>query len=430
VTETVTLLQELIRFDTTNPPGNEEACVAHIEALLNAHDVETERYEKVPGRPNLIARHAGTKDCAPLLLYGHVDVVTTTGQQWTHAPFGGELVDGYVWGRGALDMKSGVAMVVRSFLDAVNRNTATPLVLLILSDEENGGDMGAAFMADEHAEALGDAKHALGEFGAATQWIAGKRFYPIQVAEKQISWLKATIRGPGGHGALGARSGAMRRLADILRTLDRRQPPVHLIPLVREWFETLAAHLPKAQSVVARRLLDPRTADLAVRAIGQPVLGRVIRNTASPTIVHGGDKINVIPSEIELQLDGRILPGQTPDDLIRELHGLVGTKDVTFEVVRHEPGPPDPDLSQYELLADVIRELDPEGIPVPMLQAGVTDARHLTRAGVQTYGYLPLRLPEEFKPLPLVHAADERIPAGALQFGLDAIARVIDRYPR
>lgn len=429
MTDVATLLQELIRFDTTNPPGNEEACVAHIEALLHANGIETERYEKVPGRPNLIARHAGSKDCPPLMLYGHVDVVTTAGQKWTRDPFGGELVDGYIWGRGALDMKSGVAICVRAFLDAVARSTATPLILLILSDEENGGDYGAAFMADEQTPALGGAKHALGEFGGATQWLAGKRFYPIQVAEKQICWLKATIRGPGGHGALGARGGAMRRLAEVLRTLDRKQPPIHVLPLVREWYETMASHLPRPQAIAMRRVLDPRTSDVAVRLIGKPVLGRVLRNTVSATIVNGGDKINVIPSAIELQLDGRILPGQTPDDLIRELYDLVGTKDIEFEVVRHDPGPPEPDLSQYELLAETLRELDPEGIPVAMLQAGVTDARHLTRAGIQTYGYLPVRLPEEFEPIPLVHGADERIPADSLQFGVDAIARVIDRYP-
>ena len=431
MTDAATLLQELIRFDTTNPPGNEEACVGHIEALLHANGIETERYEKAQGRPNLIARHRGTKDCPPLMLYGHVDVVTTAGQKWTHDPFGGEHVDGYIWGRGALDMKGGVAICVRAFLDAVARSTATPLILLILSDEENGGDFGAAFMADEHADALGGAKHALGEFGGATQWIAGKRFYPIQVSEKQMSWLRASIRGGGGHGALGVRGGSMRRLGDILRKLDRKQPPIHVIPIVRDWVETTAAHLPRPQALLLRRVLDPRTADYAVRAMGPRgrVFGRVTRNTVSTTVVHGGEKINVIPSEIELQLDGRILPGQTPDDLIRELHDLVGTRDVEFEVVRHDPGPPEPDMSQFRLLADVIEELDPEGIPVPILQAGVTDARHLSRAGIQTYGYLPVRLPEGFEPLPLVHGADERIPADALQFGVDAIARVVDRYP-
>jgi acetylornithine deacetylase/succinyl-diaminopimelate desuccinylase-like protein len=431
VNDVVSLLQELIRFDTTNPPGNEEACVAHIEQLLLGHDIACERYEKVPGRPNLIARHAGTKDCPPLMLYGHVDVVTTAGQRWSRDPFGGELADGYVWGRGALDMKSGVAMCIRGFLDAVDRNTDTPLLLLILSDEENGGDVGAAFMADERADALGGARHALGEFGGATAWIGGKSFYPIQVAEKQMAWVRATIRGAGGHGALGVKGGAMRRLGEILRTLDRKQPPVHIDPIVREWVETMASHLPRPQALVLRRLLDPRTSDLAARALGPRgrTLSRVLRNTVSTTIVHGGEKINVVPSEIELQLDGRILPGQSPDDLIRELHDLVGTKDLELEVLRYDQGPPEPDLSQYELLAETLRELDPEAIPVPMLQAGVTDARHLSRAGIQTYGYLPLRLPEAFEPLPLVHGADERIPADSLQFGVDAIARVIDGYP-
>jgi acetylornithine deacetylase/succinyl-diaminopimelate desuccinylase-like protein len=429
VNDVATLLQDLIRFDTTNPPGNEEACVAHIASWMRASGIDYELFEKTPGRPNLIARHRGTKDVPPLLLYGHVDVVTTAGQDWTHPPFGGELHDGWIWGRGALDMKGGVAMCVRAFLDAVARGTDTPLVLLILSDEEDGGDDGAMFMADEHPDALGGAKHALGEFGGASQSIGGKRFYPIQVAEKQICWLRCTVRGPGGHGALGVRGSAMARLGDVLRTLDRKQPPVHIIPLVREWFELTASHLPRPQALAMRRLLDPRTADLAVRLIGKPILGRVIRNTVSTTIVHGGDKINVVPSSVELQLDGRILPGQTPDDLIRELYDIVGRKSVELELVRHDPGPPEPDLSQFELLASVIRELDPDGIPVPMLQAGVTDARHLTRAGVQSYGFLPLRLPDDFEFTPLIHAANERVPADGLQFGVDAIERVIERYP-
>jgi acetylornithine deacetylase/succinyl-diaminopimelate desuccinylase-like protein len=429
VIDTVELLRELIRFDTTNPPGNEEACVAHIEALLRARGIECERHERTPGRPNLVARHAGANGGPPLLLYGHVDVVTTAGQTWTHPPFGGDVADGYVWGRGALDMKGGVAMCVAAFVAAHESGSPTPLVLLILSDEEDGADDGAKFLVEERPEVFGGARHALGEFGGATQWIAGRRFYPIQVAEKQICWLKARVRGQGGHGALGVKGGAMRRLGDMLRTLDRRQPPVHITPLVREWFTTMADVLPRPQALAIRALLDPRTADVAARALGARgrQLSRVLRNTVSPTIVHGGAKINVIPSEIEVQLDGRLLPGFAPEDLIGELHDLVG-RDVEFEVVRHDPGPPEPDLSFFEPLAEIIRELDPEGVPVAMLQAGVTDARFLSRAGVQTYGYLPLRLPADFDLYPLVHNADERLPVDALGFGVEAVARAIARY--
>jgi len=430
VIDAVDLLRELIQFDTTNPPGNEEACVAHIESLLREHGIESQRYEQAPGRPNLVAQHAGANGGPPLVLYGHVDVVTTVGQPWTKPPFGGEVANGYVWGRGALDMKGGVAMCVAAFIAAHETASKTPLRLVILSDEENGGDVGAKFLSLEHPEAFGGARHALGEFGGTTQWIAGRRFYPIQVAEKQICWLRARVRGNGGHGALGVKGSALAKLGDVLRTLDRRQPPVHIIPLVREWFEAMAAELPRGPALVLLRMLDPRTADLAARAMGTRgrLLSRVIRNTVSTTIVRGGDKINVIPREVELELDGRILPGQTPDDLIRELHDLVGRKDVEFEVVRHDPGPPEPDLSFYEPLANIIRELDPGAIPVPMLQAGVTDARFLCRAGVQTYGYLPLKLPADFEAFPLIHNADERVPADALAFGVEAIGRAIERY--
>ena len=429
MTDPVELLRDLIRFDTTNPPGNEEACVAHIETLLREHGIESDRYEKAPGRPNLVARHAGANGGPPLLLQGHVDVVTTAGQEWSRPPFAAEVADGYVWGRGALDMKSGVAMMVSAFLAAHESGSPTPLVLVILADEENGGDVGARFLAEEHPEVFGGARHALGEFGGATQWIAGRRFYPIQVAEKQMCWLRARVRGTGGHGALGVKGGAMRKLGDVLRTLDRKQPPVHVTPVVREWISQMAAAVPRPQALLLQRLLDPRTSDLAVRALGTRgrLLSRVLRNTVSPTIVHGGDKINVIPSEIELQLDGRLLPGFTPDDLLGELRQLVGSA-VEFEVIRHDPGPPDADLSFYEPLAQILRELDPDCVPVPMLQAGVTDARFLSRAGIQTYGYLPLALPEDFEPFPLIHNADERVPVDALTFGVEAISRAITRY--
>jgi acetylornithine deacetylase/succinyl-diaminopimelate desuccinylase-like protein len=204
---------------------------------------------------------------------------------------------------------------------------------------------------------------------------------------------------------------------------------VHITPIVEQWVTGIASELPRAQRLVVERLLDPRTADLAVRALGKRgrIFGRVIRNTVSPTIVHGGDKINVIPSAIELQLDGRLLPGFTPDDLIGELHALVWDA-VELEVVRHDPGPPEPDLAFFEPLAQIIRELDPEGVPVPMLQPGVTDARFFTRAGIQTYGFLPLRLPEDFEPLTTIHNADERVPVDALPFGVEAITRAIARY--
>ncbi|MGH3000132.1 MAG: M20/M25/M40 family metallo-hydrolase, partial [Gaiellaceae bacterium] len=370
-------------------------------------------------------------EAPPLLLYGHVDVVTTANQEWTHPPFAGELVDGWLWGRGALDMKGGVAMLVDAFIRAA-RGELKPrgdLVLAVLSDEENGGDFGARFLCEEHADVFEGVKHALGEFGGASQSIGGRRFYPIQVAEKQICWLRGRVRGPGGHAAMGVKGAAMGKTGRILARLDSGRLPVHVTPVAREWIEAMAAALPKPHSLAIRSLLDPRLAEVTLRAPMPQlrILDRALRNTVTATIVHGGSKINVVPSEIELELDGRSLPGFGPDDLIREIQTLVGM-DLELEVVRHDPYPAHSDLSQMPLLSDVLRELDDEAVPTPMLQVGVTDGRFFAGIGIQTYGFLPLSLPDGFEFTKLIHAADERVPGDAVRFGAEAVARVVQRY--
>ena len=204
---------------------------------------------------------------------------------------------------------------------------------------------------------------------------------------------------------------------------------MHVTPVVRETVERMAAELPRHQALIMRSLLKPRLTDGALRLLGprgaqfEPML----RNTVNATIVRGGAKINVVPSEIELELDGRALPGFTPEQLIAELHDLAGD-DIELEVVRHDAGASAPDLGLFETLAEVIRELDPEGIPIPLLQIGVTDGRFFAQAGVQTYGFLPMRLPPDFAFLKLIHAADERIPVDAVEFGAEAVWRAVQRF--
>jgi acetylornithine deacetylase/succinyl-diaminopimelate desuccinylase-like protein len=426
----VELLQQLIRFDTTNPPGNEAACIEFVRALLESAGIETEVYAKVPGRPNLVARLNGG-DKPPLLLQGHVDVVTTAGQNWAHPPFSGALVDGYVWGRGAVDMKGPVAMLVSAFVRARHEETKLPgdVILAVLADEEAGGDVGARFLAEEHAHLFEGVRYALSEFGGFSLEIAGRRFYPIQVAEKQICWLKATVRGPGGHGAMVNRGGSMARLGKLLRDLDRNRLPVHVTPIAREFVEQIASALPRPKRDVLLALLKPRLTDRALALVGEQgrLFEPMLRNTVNATIIRAGEKINVVPSAIELELDARALPGFTPDDLIAEVRDAVGG-DVELELVRHDPGPPEPDLAQFDMLAGVLRELDSDAIPVPLLQPGVTDARFFAPLGIQTYGFVPLRLPPEFKFLQVVHAADERVPIAALEFGAEAVFRALQRF--
>ena len=427
------LLQRLLRFDTTNPPGSERACLEWLAGLLREAGLETTFVAAEPARPSLVARLRGSGDAPPLLLEGHVDVVSTAEQLWTHPPFGGEIVDGYVWGRGALDMKGGVAMFVAAALRAAasGLQLAGDLVLALVSDEEAGGDVGAAHLVRERPDLLAGVRYALGEFGGFSLELGGRRFYPIQVAEKQLCWLRATVRGPAGHGALPMRGGAIARLAQLLRVLDRRRLPVHVTPVTRLMIEQVAGELPRSAGVLLRRLLDPRLSDRVLVLMGERgrVFDPLLHHTVNATIVRGGDKINMIPAEATVELDGRLLPGFTAADLLGELHALLGP-DVELDLLRHDPGPREPDLGLYDLLAGVLRDADPSGTPVPLLLAAITDARHFARLGIQTYGFLPMQLPREMRFMDLIHAADERLPVDAVRFGTDAVFNVLQRYGR
>ena len=253
------LLQRLIRFNTTNPPGNERECVEWIDGVLRDGGYETKILAKDPERPNLLARLKGRNEAPSLLLQGHVDVVPVEGQNWQHPPFEGNNMDGWVWGRGALDMKGGIAMMLAAFLRAKAEGLTPPrdVLLLILSDEEAGGDYGAKFLVEEHARMFDSVRYALGEFGGFPLYLGRRRFYPIQVAEKQRCFLGAVVRGPGGHGALPMRGGAMAKLARLLKRLDRRRLPVHVTPVARRFLETMSHASPFPTGTILRGLLDP-----------------------------------------------------------------------------------------------------------------------------------------------------------------------------
>jgi acetylornithine deacetylase/succinyl-diaminopimelate desuccinylase-like protein len=275
-------------------------------------------------------------------------------------------------------MKGGVAMMLAAFLRAKDEGLTPPgdVLLLVLSNEEAGGDYGAKYLVEEHAGLFDGVRYALGEFGGFPLYVSGRRFYPIQVAEKQRCFLRAVVGGPGGHGALPMRGGAMAKLARLLKRLDRRRLPVHVTPVARRFLETMAASSPFPTRTILRGLLDPRLTDRMLdllRSKGQ-VFDPMLHNTVNATIVRGGEKINVIPSEVTVELDGRLLPGYSPADMIAELHRLVG-EDVEFEVISHDPGPSEPDMTLFDTLSGILSEADPDGIPVPLLMPAFTDAR-------------------------------------------------------
>jgi acetylornithine deacetylase/succinyl-diaminopimelate desuccinylase-like protein len=361
-------------------------------------------------------------------MYGHVDVVTTANQVWAHPPFGGDIVDGLVWGRGALDMKGGMAMMVSAFLRAKEEGLELPgdVILAVLSDEEVDGEYGAKYLVENHPEHFADIRYAIGEGGGVSVRVDGRKFYPIMVNEKQVCSLRAVVRGPGGHGSIPKRGGAMAKLSHLLRVLDRRRLPVHIVPVVGDMIKMMSQVLPFPRSLVLRQLLNPIMTDVVIGHLGEKDrrLSALVRNTVSPTMVQGGHKINVIPSQITLDLDARLLPGFKPDDVMRELNQLWGDG-IPLEVMRYDPGPGDPDMSLFDTLAGVLREVDPQGTPIPSLLSGATDGRYFSRLGIQTYGFLPMDLPEEL--ITTVHAADERVPAEAITFGSQVIYSLLQR---
>ncbi len=427
----IPLLQRLIQFNTTNPPGHEQACITYIRDTLVEAGVEAQIIALTPERPNVLARLPGQGKSPPLLLYGHVDVVTTENQKWAQPPFAGGLVDGFIWGRGALDMKGGVAMLLSAFLAAHQQGLQPPgdIILAFVSDEEAGGDFGAKHLVEKYPEQFAGVKYALGEFGGFSMAIGGKRFYPIQVSEKQACWLKATVRGQGGHGSLPVRHGAMYRLGLLLQKLTHHRLPVHITPQARQMFDAIASNLGGATGLVLGQLLNPALTDRLLDVLGGRgrVFDPLVHHTASPTVVHASSKTNVIPSEVSVELDGRLLPGFKPEDLIGELRQLLG-KEVDFEIISYDPGPADLDMGLFETLAGIMKEADPTGIPVPLLLSGVTDARFFSRLGIQTYGFLPMLLPDDFEFSSVIHAADERVPAAAVEFGANAIFQALQRF--
>lgn len=421
----------MIQFDTTNPPGSEGECIAFINELLTQAGIQTRLLARSPSRPNLIARLPGRGNAAPLLLYGHVDVVPTANQCWRHPPFSGAVADGYIWGRGALDMKGGVAMMLTGVLRAKAEGVQPPgdVVLAIVPDEETLGQYGAGFLVECHAEEFSGIRYALGEFGGFSLVVGKRRFYPIQVAEKQICWLRVRFHGQGGHGSMPVRGGAMAKMARFLKRLDAGSLPFHLTPPARLTFQSMALGLGGVSSLAISQLLNPLLSGPLLRLLGERgrLFAPLLRNTVSPTILQGSSSFNVIPGEVTVDLDGRLLPGFKPDDLIREVRAIGGDEG-EIEVVRFDPGPATLDMGLFDTLAEILREADPEGWPCPLLLSGVTDARFFSRLGIQTYGFVPMRLPEDFNFTHAIHAADERIPIQAVEFGTHAIYQALQRF--
>jgi len=424
--EAVRLLQSLIRFESVNPPGNETPAAEFVADELRAVGYQPTLLESAPGRGNVIARLPGDGSAPPLLLFGHLDVVPVEPEHWTYPPFEAVMADGFIWGRGALDMKNIVATQL-AFMLALKRagvRLKRDLVYAATADEEAGGLMGVAWLVDNYPDLL-EAEYALSEFGGFSLSMGGQRFYMCQTGEKGVAWLKMHTVGQPGHGSIPHTNSAILRLSEAVARLGSTPLPMHISSTARAMVEGLASAQP-----ALRGLLDPQV-NPQILAQLKPEQARMfnalVRNTTAVTGLNAGIKHNVIPSRAEANLDCRMIPGQTVEDVTREIREAVGD-DIAIELETLRSSPAIESRFDTPLFAAIVRNLkryDPEAEVVPLLLSGATDGRYVGWRGTIYYGYSPLRLPDDFNFLETVHGHDERIPVDAFREGVQVFGETV-----
>ncbi|MGW0815719.1 M20/M25/M40 family metallo-hydrolase [Streptomyces viridiviolaceus] len=424
--EVVRFTSDLIRIDTTNRGGGdcrERPAAEYAAALLAEAGFEPTLLERTEGRTNVVARVAGTDPSADaLLVHGHLDVVPAEAADWSVHPFSGEVRDGVVWGRGAVDMKNMDAMIL-AVVRAWARGGVRPrrdVVIAFTADEEASAEDGSGFLADRHAALFEGCTEGVSESGAFTFHDGGGRqIYPIAAGERGTGWLKLTARGRAGHGSKVNRENAVTRLAAAITRIGDHEWPLRLTPTVRAALTELAA--------VYGIDTDLRDVDALLDKLGPAakLVEATVRNSANPTMLDAGYKINVIPGEAVAHVDGRFLPG-TEEEFRGTLDRLTGP-DVDWEFEHREVALQAPvDSPTYARMRAAVEEFAPEGHVVPYCMSGGTDAKQFSRLGITGYGFAPLKLPEGFDYQALFHGVDERVPVEALHFGV----RVLDRFLR
>jgi acetylornithine deacetylase/succinyl-diaminopimelate desuccinylase-like protein len=426
--EAVTFTSELIRLDTTNRgggDGSERAAAEYVAERLSAVGVEPTLLEKAPGRTNVVARIPGSDPGADaLLVHGHLDVVPAQAADWSVHPFSGEIRDGVVWGRGAIDMKNADAMVlaaVRAWARAGVR-PRRDIVLAFTADEEDSAEFGSDYLADQHAGLFEGCTEGISESGAFTFHAGeGLRLYPVAAGERGTAWLELTARGRAGHGSKVSRANAVSRLAAAVARIGEYEWPQRLTPTVRAALKELAA----VRGLDEPDLDAPGFAAEKLMAELGPAAALVeptVRNSSNPTMLNAGYKVNVIPGTATAFIDGRMVPGGE-EEFRQTLDELTGP-DVEWDFHHREvPLQAPVDSPTYAALREALEHFDPDAHVVPFCMSGGTDAKQFSRLGIVGYGFTPLKLPEGFDYQALFHGVDERVPVDALHFGV----RVLDR---
>ncbi|GLF99831.1 M20/M25/M40 family metallo-hydrolase [Streptomyces yaizuensis] len=428
--EVVAFTSELIRIDTTNRGGGEcreRPAAEYVAERLAAAGLEPALLERVPGRTNVVARIEGTDPSADaLLVHGHLDVVPAEPADWTVHPFSGEVRDGVVWGRGAVDMKNMDAMIL-SVVRAWARAGVRPrrdIVIAYTADEEASAEDGSGFLVARHPELFEGCTEGISESGAYSFHAGGgMTLYPVGAGERGTAWLRLTAHGRAGHGSRVNRENAVSRLAAAVTRIGEYQWPVRITPTVRAALAELAV----LHGIDTDTTADDFDPDELIAKLGPAaaLVEATVRNSSNPTMLEAGYKVNVIPGQATAYIDGRMLPG-TEQEFADTLDRLTGPG-VEWEFHHREvPLLAPVDSPTFAKLRAAIERFDPDGHVLPYCMAGGTDAKQFSRLGITGYGFSPLKLPEGYDYSAMFHGVDERVPVDALHFGV----RVLDHYLR
>jgi acetylornithine deacetylase/succinyl-diaminopimelate desuccinylase-like protein len=429
-------LQALLRLNTMSPPGNEKIAADHIAGILRDAGIDdVQVLESAPNRANVVARlRSENPSGRPILLMGHTDVVTVEPEKWERDPFGGDLVDGWIWGRGALDMKSQVAAELAVMLALKEQGVplSRDVIYVAFADEEAGGEFGADWMWKHHRDLI-DAEYAINEGGGAPMTIDGHLFYGCQVGEKGSTHLRMTVTGTPGHASVPLDETAFSRLAEALRRLHAWQGETIFTAPVRQMLETIGETVGGDLARHIDGILDAESVawdDLATLPFNEEELlslRATTRNTAVPTIIHGGQRINVIPGEIQVDIDGRVLPGEDPEAFRAAVQAAVGDL-AEIAIVTPDSGvAADPASPFFDAIQATMAALKPGAVVMPTLTSGGTDAKLLP--GIKVFGFFPFEPTERIRICdPLVHGHNERIHVDDLALGTSFIYELVARF--
>ncbi|MGW0767958.1 M20/M25/M40 family metallo-hydrolase [Streptomyces sp. NPDC002676] len=425
--EVVDLCRELIRFDTSNygdhsGPGERKAAEYVAEKLAEV-GLEPEIFESHPGRASTVARIEGEDPSRPaLLIHGHLDVVPANADDWTHHPFSGEVTDGCVWGRGAVDMKDMDAMTLAVVRDRLRSGRRPPrdIVVAFLADEEAGGTYGARYLVDNHPGLFEGVTEAISEVGGFSFTVNDqRRLYLIQTAEKGMHWMKLTVAGTAGHGSMIHRDNAITELSEAVARVGRHKFPVRVTKTTRAFLDELGDALGTE--------LDPEDMESTLARLGgiAKLIGATLSNTANPTQLNAGYKVNVIPGEASAHIDGRFLPGHE-EEFLGELDRLLGPHVRREDVHSDKALETSFDGDLVQAMQSALLAEDPTAKAVPYMLSGGTDAKSFDDLGIRGFGFAPLKLPPELDFAGMFHGVDERVPVDGLKFGVRVLDRFID----